>query len=60
MAHAFNPSTWEAEAGGSLRQPGLQRNLVGAVGGGEMAEGVKAPAAKPNELSIILEMALGF
>jgi hypothetical protein len=26
VAHAFNPSTWEAEAGGflSLRQPGLQ------------------------------------
>ena len=26
VVHAFNPSTWEAEAGGSLslRQPGLQ------------------------------------
>jgi hypothetical protein len=24
VAHAFNPSTWEAEAGGVRGQPGLQ------------------------------------
>jgi len=33
VAHTLNPSTWEAEARGSLRgggQPGLQRELEGS------------------------------
>ena len=35
MAHIFNPSTWEAEAGRSLRvrgQPGLQREFQDSQG----------------------------
>ena len=35
MTHAFNPSTWEAEAGGSLRvqgQPGLQSKFQDSWG----------------------------
>jgi hypothetical protein len=34
VVHAFNPSTWEAEAGGSLssRQPGLQSEFQDSQG----------------------------
>jgi hypothetical protein len=35
MAHAFNPSTWNAKAGGSLRvrgQPGLQSEFQDSQG----------------------------
>jgi hypothetical protein len=34
VVHAFNPSTWEAEAGGflSLRLPGLQSELQESQG----------------------------
>ena len=34
VAHAFNPSTWEAEAGGllSLGQPGLQSEFQDSQG----------------------------
>ena len=32
VAHAFNPSTWEAEAGGFLRQPGLQSEFQDSQG----------------------------
>jgi hypothetical protein len=34
VAHTFNPSTWEAEAGlsSSLVQPGLQRELQDSQG----------------------------
>jgi hypothetical protein len=47
VAHAFNPSTWEAEAGGSLSwrpawstewvpgQPGLHRETLTGGGGGD-------------------------
>jgi hypothetical protein len=32
VAHAFNPSTWEAEAGGVRRQPGLQSEFQDSQG----------------------------
>jgi hypothetical protein len=34
VVHAFNPSTWEAEAGGflSLRKPGLQSEFQDSQG----------------------------
>jgi hypothetical protein len=32
VAHAFNPSTWEAEAGGFLSQPGLQSEFQDSQG----------------------------
>jgi hypothetical protein len=32
VAHAFNPSTWEAEAGGFQGQPGLQSEFQDSQG----------------------------
>jgi hypothetical protein len=32
VAHAFNPSTWEAEAGGFLGQPDLQSEFQDSQG----------------------------
>jgi hypothetical protein len=32
VVHAFNHSTWEAEAGGFLSQPGLQSEFQGNQG----------------------------
>jgi hypothetical protein len=32
MAHNFNPSTWEAEAGGVQGQPGLQSKFQDSQG----------------------------
>jgi hypothetical protein len=47
VAHAFNPSTWEAEAGGVQGQPGLQSEFQDSQGYTE-----KPYLEKPKKLKI--------
>jgi hypothetical protein len=67
VAHAFNPSTWEAEAGGflSLRpawsiecvpgQPGLQRNPVSKKQNKTKQNKTKPRIAKATQRNPVLE-----
>jgi hypothetical protein len=51
VAHAFNPSTWEVEAGGFLRvrgQPGLQSEFQDSQGYTEKPC-LEKPKTKPNQ-----------
>jgi hypothetical protein len=55
VAHAFNPSTWEAEAGGFRGQPGLQSELQDSQGYTEKPclEKPKKKKKKPKSVEII-------